>query len=58
MGRFSASLAGLLWKTILRQKGRTVKQMEFLRYNWLAVIVTMIVACLIVAGEVCVIYKS
>jgi hypothetical protein len=54
--RFSASLAGLLWRTILRQKGRTVKQIEFLKYNWLPVVVTMIVGCLIVAGEVCIIY--
>jgi hypothetical protein len=56
LNRFSASLAGLLWRTILGQKGRTVKAVEFYRYNWIAVIITMIVGCLIVAGEVCVIY--
>jgi hypothetical protein len=55
---FSASLAGLLWRTILAQKDRFVTQKEFLQYNWLPVIVTMIVGCLIVAGEVCVIYKD
>lgn len=55
---FSASLAGLLWRTILRQKNRTVTQMDFLRFNWLPMVVTMLVGCLIVAGEVCIMYKS
>lgn len=55
---FSASLAGLLWRTILRQKGRTVTQKDFVRFNWLPMVVTMLVGCLIVAGEVCIMYKS
>jgi hypothetical protein len=30
--------------------------MDFVRFNWLPVIVTMLVGCLIVAGEVCIMY--
>ncbi|ORX39642.1 hypothetical protein BD324DRAFT_640872 [Kockovaella imperatae] len=55
---FSASLAGLLWRNILSQKGIHVKTREFQRWNWLPLVVTMIVGCLVVAGEVCVMYKA
>lgn len=53
---FSASLAGLLWRNILQQKGLTVSPREFIRWNTVPVVVTMIVGCLVVAGEVCVMY--
>lgn len=54
--RFSASLAGLLWKGILAQKGIHVGRWEFARSNMLIILACMIVGCLIVAAEVCVIY--
>ncbi|WVW83450.1 hypothetical protein I302_105471 [Kwoniella bestiolae CBS 10118] len=55
---FSASLAGLLWRSILAQKGIPVSYREFVRWNTIPVVVTMIVGCLVVAGEVCVMYKT
>ncbi|WWC69727.1 uncharacterized protein I206_103670 [Kwoniella pini CBS 10737] len=55
---FSASLAGLLWRSILAQKGIHITLKENIRWNFISVTVTMIVGCLIVAGEVCVMYKS
>ncbi|WVQ71479.1 hypothetical protein IAR50_001017 [Cryptococcus sp. DSM 104548] len=55
---FSASLAGLLWRGILSQKGIHVTPTQFMRWNVLAVIVTMTVGCLIVAGEVCVMIRN
>ena len=55
---FSASLAGLLWRNILHQKGLVISQKEFIKWNTVPVIATMIVGCLVVAGEVCVMYKS
>jgi Na+/H+ antiporter NhaD/arsenite permease-like protein len=58
MVRFSASLAGLLWRNILHQKGLVVSQKEFIKWNTVPVIVTMIVGCLVVAGEVCVMYDN
>ncbi|ODO03470.1 hypothetical protein L198_02317 [Cryptococcus wingfieldii CBS 7118] len=48
---FSASLAGLLWRGILRQKGIHVTVTQFMRWNTLAVLITMAVGCLIVAIE-------
>ncbi|OCF55111.1 hypothetical protein L486_07222 [Kwoniella mangroviensis CBS 10435] len=55
---FSASLAGLLWRSILAQKGISVTYRQFMRWNTIPVVVTMIVGCLVVAGEVCVMYKT
>ncbi|WVR04956.1 hypothetical protein IAU60_001968 [Kwoniella sp. DSM 27419] len=55
---FSASLAGLLWRTILGQKSITLSMREFAQWNVFPVILTMIVGCLVVAGEVCVMYKG
>jgi Na+/H+ antiporter NhaD/arsenite permease-like protein len=56
--RVPASLAGLLWRDILAQKGLHVSRREFVRWNAVPVVVTMVVGCLVVAGEVCVMYKS
>lgn len=56
--RFSASLAGLLWRDILAHKGLTVRALEFVRWNVAPLGVTMAVACLVVAGEVCVMFKE
>ena len=55
---FSASLAGLLWRDILDQKGLKMSAKDFVRWNSLAVGGTMVVSCLVVAGEVCVMYKN
>ncbi|WVQ98459.1 hypothetical protein IAU59_005584 [Kwoniella sp. CBS 9459] len=55
---FSASLAGLLWRKILSDKGLKLTMTEFARWNIVPLLVTMIVGCLVVAGEVCVMYKD
>ncbi|KAJ9123060.1 hypothetical protein QFC22_001249 [Naganishia vaughanmartiniae] len=55
---FSASLAGLLWKQILAQKGILVGRVEFAKYNTIPVVVCMIIGSLVIAGEVCIMYKS
>ena len=55
--RFSASLAGLLWRNILDQKGFHITLREFIKWNTVPVIVTMIVGCLVVVAEVCVMYR-
>ncbi|WWD15676.1 hypothetical protein CI109_100098 [Kwoniella shandongensis] len=55
---FSASLAGLLWRNILAQKGLFLTMRDFMRWNTIPMVVTMIVGCLVVAGEVCVMYKT
>lgn len=55
---FSASLAGLLWKSILAQKGIQVGRWEFAKNNAVIVLVCMIVGCLVVAAEVCVMYDD
>nr|ODN96870.1 hypothetical protein L204_03581 [Cryptococcus depauperatus CBS 7855] len=55
---FSASLAGLLWRSILGRKGIKITMKQFLRWNIGPLIVTMIVGCLVVAGEVCIMYKD
>jgi hypothetical protein len=55
---FSASLAGLLWKQILAQKGILVGRIEFAKHNAVPVTVCMIIGTLVIAGEVCIMYKS
>jgi len=55
---FPASLAGLLWRDILSQKGLSVGRKEFIRWNTLPVVLTTLVGCLVVAGEVCVMYRD
>ena len=54
---FSASLAGLLWRRILWQKGIRVLALEFLTINLPIAGVAMAVGCAILVGEVQVIYK-
>lgn len=49
---FSASLAGLLWKDILLQKGIKVGRWEFMKNNGATVVICMVVGGLVVAGEV------
>lgn len=52
--RFPASLAGLLWRHLLAQKDITITRKQFAQWNAIPVVVTTIVGCLVVAGEVCV----
>lgn len=56
--RFSASLAGLLWKQILSQKGILVGRVEFAKHNAIPVFICMVIGSLVIAGEVCIMYKS
>ncbi|GLB39823.1 putative arsenical pump membrane protein [Lyophyllum shimeji] len=53
---FSASLAGLLWQSILRQKGIKVKQWTFAFWNLLPLAVMTAVGLSIVSAEMAVLY--
>ncbi|KAI0667127.1 hypothetical protein C8Q78DRAFT_1176287 [Trametes maxima] len=49
---FSASLAGLLWRQILRQKGIHVRGTQFLALNLPLSAVAMLVSCAVLVGQV------
>jgi len=49
---FSASLAGLLWRDILRRKHIRVRGLEFARVNLPIIAVSMIIGCTALIGEV------
>lgn len=53
---FSASLAGLLWKGILKQKGIIVSQATFAYWNALPLVVMMTVGLSVVCAEMAVLY--
>ncbi|KAL4080149.1 hypothetical protein V8B97DRAFT_2020839 [Scleroderma yunnanense] len=53
---FSASLAGLLWKGILKQKGIVVKQREFAYWNCLPLLVMTVAGLAVVCAEMAVLY--
>ena len=55
---FSASLAGLLWQAILKQKGITVKQRQFAFWNLLPILVMTAVGLGIVSAEMAVLFPS
>ncbi|CCM02976.1 uncharacterized protein FIBRA_05091 [Fibroporia radiculosa] len=55
---FSASLAGLLWRRILQQKGIHVRPMQFLRINFLIALTAMLVSSAVLVGQVYVIYRN
>ncbi|ORY32076.1 hypothetical protein BCR39DRAFT_58188 [Naematelia encephala] len=55
---FSGSLAGLLWRGMLHQRGIRIGLKQFAKWNTVPLVVTMIVGCLVVAGEVCVMYDT
>jgi len=55
---FSASLAGLLWRGILEQKGIFVKQRTFARWNAAPLAVMTAVGMGIVCAEMAVLYRS
>ncbi|KAK7441988.1 hypothetical protein VKT23_016266 [Stygiomarasmius scandens] len=54
---FSASLAGLLWKSILEQKGISIKQRSFAFWNSLPILVMTAVGLGIVSAEMAVLYR-
>ncbi|CED82867.1 Class II aldolase/adducin N-terminal domain protein [Phaffia rhodozyma] len=49
---FPASLAGLLWKDLLSQKGIKIGAREFLKQNWKVLIVSGLVGCGVLIAEV------
>ncbi|CAE6412640.1 unnamed protein product [Rhizoctonia solani] len=49
---FSASLAGLLWRDILRQKGIIVRRSDFARLNFALVFVSMLVGCSVLIAQI------
>ena len=54
---FSASLAGLLWRSITRQKGINIKQSTFAFWNCLPLLMMTSVGLAIVTAEMSVLYK-
>ncbi|KZV92285.1 hypothetical protein EXIGLDRAFT_675295 [Exidia glandulosa HHB12029] len=55
---FSASLAGLLWRAILKQKGITMSQRQFAQWNVLPVTVMTVAGLGVVCAEVAVIIRA
>ncbi|KAG9311167.1 hypothetical protein JVU11DRAFT_8234 [Chiua virens] len=53
---FSASLAGLLWRTILGQKGLQVRQRDFAFWNLLPLLVMTTVGLAVVSAEMAVLF--
>lgn len=49
---FSASLAGLLWRSILDRKGIYVRSLDFARYNLPIIAASMAVGCGVLAAQV------
>lgn len=48
---FAASLAGLLWKSILNQKGIHVTQLQFAKLNIPLNLVAMVGGCSVLIGQ-------
>ncbi|EGN97187.1 hypothetical protein SERLA73DRAFT_110346 [Serpula lacrymans var. lacrymans S7.3] len=55
---FSASLAGLLWRGILKQKGIIVSQRTFAYWNMLPLVVMTIAGLAVVSAEMAVLYRQ
>jgi len=53
-----ASLAGLLWRDILKQKGIDVSQWQFCRLNFPLIAVSMVVSSAVLVGEMYVVHKD
>ena len=53
---FSASLAGLLWKQILKQKGITISQRTFAKWNLLPLTIMTVVGLGVVSAEMAVLF--
>jgi len=54
---FSASLAGLLWQTILKQKGKSISQWTFARLNFAPLVAMTLVGLGVVSAEMAVLYR-
>lgn len=55
---FSASLAGLLWRDILDQKFIHVRSRDFVRLNLPIIVITMVVGCSVLIGQVYIVRDS
>lgn len=55
---FSASLAGLLWRDILERKHITIRALEFARVNLPIIAISMTVGCVVLIGEVYIMYSD
>ncbi|OCH93494.1 hypothetical protein OBBRIDRAFT_306268 [Obba rivulosa] len=55
---FSASLAGLLWRQILRQKGIRVQSIQFLRLNLPVAFTAMLSSSAVLVGQLYVLYGN
>ena len=53
-----ASLAGLLWRDILKQKGIHVRKWQFCKLNLPLVVVSMVVSSAVLVGEMYVVHKG
>jgi Na+/H+ antiporter NhaD/arsenite permease-like protein len=49
---FSAALAGMLWRDILRRKHIEVRSSQFARVNLPIIAITMTIGCAVLIGEV------
>ncbi|KAK2071555.1 hypothetical protein P8C59_005968 [Phyllachora maydis] len=54
---FPASLAGLLWRTMLARKGIHISHRQFFKWNFVPILVTMSIGCAVVAIETHIIYN-
>jgi Na+/H+ antiporter NhaD/arsenite permease-like protein len=55
---FSASLAGLLWRDILRKKFIFVRAIDFFIVNLPIIAISMVVGCVVLIGEVYVVRSA
>ena len=55
---FSASLAGLLWKSITREKGINIEQSTFAFWNCLPLLVMTVVGLAVVTAEMQILYQK
>lgn len=49
---FSAALAGLLWRDILKRKHIRIRGLDFARENLPIIAIAMTVGCVVLVGEV------
>jgi Na+/H+ antiporter NhaD/arsenite permease-like protein len=55
---FSASLAGLLWRDILRQKGIHVRQYQFAQLNMGTFVIASVASGVVLIGQTMVVHKT
>lgn len=49
---FGASLAGIMWRTVLKEQHVRVQRLEFARVNFPIIAFAMVIACTVLVGEV------